>query len=947
MKKILLTVLSVCLVLLCLISVCSCNQEADTAAPSRFKLDTDTLILKWNAVSDARSYEVRVSGDERIKTIKATSYSLEYLDPGTYTIEVRALNVNAELEASAWASYTFERESESGLAFNLINNNTEYEVVGTGTAYGDVVMESVYRGKPVTSIADKAFANNKKITSLIIGDNVKTIGKNAFSKSSVLVSITIPDSVTSIGDYAFQSCKQLTGITLPDSVGAISDYMFSWCTSLQSVTIGAGVESIGENAFSSCNALVSVTIPDSVKTIGEYAFSDCSRLASVTLGNGMESISNYAFYNCAALESLDLGQSLSEIGTGAFGRNDALTTIVIPDSVSVIGSEAFAECENLANITLGSGVKQIGSYAFYGTVPHTSCEDDVLYLNGWLIEAVDRQVTGISLKDGTYAIADGAFQSCSKLEKITIRGVKYIGQAAFANCTSLYQVNADDSLLEINDYAFYNCTILAKVNVGSGLVKIGSYSFQNCTALTDDGIDLPQTVSSIGGYAFYGSGAFARATSQDPVVYIDDWAVGIKQGGIYMSQIDIKEGTRAISNYAFTDTLFMGNGILFPSTLSYIGRGAFYNCYMAGGFGGGANLEYIDDYAFYGCSSAWFFASANEPGVTQFPSKLKHIGRSAFYQCTAMIGLKIPAMVEYIGPYAFYGCTNLGDSGVVYASVEAMKNGDPTLKGPIIIQEGVKYIGDGAFQGCTGIVEVNLPKSLEYLGTRAFYNCTKLESVSFGDGTVALDIPDYTFYKCENLTNLVISQNIKSIGKCAFKGCSSLENIIMGEQMESIGDYAFYGCTGVKEIYISDSVRYIGSYAFKGCVRVDSVVIPSDVETIGKHAFYGLNTATFFCESDTINPYWNERWNSSYRAVLWGCVLSEDKTYVVSFVKNAEAYDNLSAPDATLAPEREGYTFAGWATEPESEEVVYTADKLSEIPDGTALYAVWNEATTD
>ena len=416
---------------------------------------------------------------------------------------------------------------------------------------------------------------------------------------------------------------------------------------------------------------------------------------------------------------------------------------------------------------------------------------------------------------------------------------------------------------------------------------------------------------------------------------------------MYLSQIDIKEGTRAISNYAFSDAMFVGIGISLPSTLTYIGRGAFYNCFMAGGFGGGQNIEYIDDYAFYGCSGAWFFSSSQEKGVTQIPSKVKYIGRSAFYQCSAMIGLKIPASVEYIGPYAFYGCQNLGDSGQIYESIEAMKNGEDPLKGPVLFQEGVKYIGDRAFQGCNAIVEIKLPKSLEYIGSRAFYNCTKLESVSFGDGTVTLDIPDYTFYKCENLKTLIISQNIKSIGNYAFRGCTALESIIMGDQLESIGDYAFYGCTGIKEIRFANSVKSIGKYAFKGCVRVDSVVLPKTLENIGKHAFYGLNTATFFCEPETILPYWNERWNSSYRAVLWGCTLSEDKSYVVSFTKNTTTYDNLSAPDATLTPEREGYTFAGWATAPEATEVVYTADKLAEVQDGTTLYAVWTQITTD
>ena len=182
----------------------------------------------------------------------------------------------------------------------------------------------------------------------------------------------------------------------------------------------------------------------------------------------------------------------------------------------------------------------------------------------------------------------------------------------------------------------------------------------------------------------------------------------------------------------------------------------------------------------------------------------------------------------------------------------------------------------------------------------------------------------------------------------------------MGDKLETIGNYAFYGCVNVKTIVFSASVKSIGNYAFKGCAMVDSIVLPakvttvdgitttvSGIETIGKHAFYGLHSVTFFAEPDSICPYWNERWNSSYRAILWGCELSEDKSYVVSFTKDKDLYDNLSAPDATLTPERAGYTFAGWATDAEATTVVYAANQLAEIPDGTTLYAVWTQNTPE
>ena len=190
MKKII-TVVSLCAILLCTLLLCTaCGAE--TMAPGRLKMNTDTLTLEWARVIGARAYEIRITGEDRVRTTQANYISLEYLDPGEYLVEVRTVSADPDADPSEWVSYTFVREAESGLRYKLINNKTEYQVIGGGTAMGDVVMESVYRGKPVTSIADKAFNNNKKITSLVIGSNVKTIGKSAFNRCTELKSITIP-----------------------------------------------------------------------------------------------------------------------------------------------------------------------------------------------------------------------------------------------------------------------------------------------------------------------------------------------------------------------------------------------------------------------------------------------------------------------------------------------------------------------------------------------------------------------------------------------------------------------------------------------------------------------------------------------------------------------------------------------------------------------------------
>ena len=66
----------------------------------------------------------------------------------------------------------------------------------------------------VTSVADKAFRNNKKVTNITVGTNVKSIGRSAFEKCTKLKTVTVGKNVTEIGKNAFGSCKNLKTLTI-------------------------------------------------------------------------------------------------------------------------------------------------------------------------------------------------------------------------------------------------------------------------------------------------------------------------------------------------------------------------------------------------------------------------------------------------------------------------------------------------------------------------------------------------------------------------------------------------------------------------------------------------------------------------------------------------------------------------------------------------------------
>lgn len=88
-----------------------------------------------------------------------------------------------------------------------------------------------------------------------------------------------------------------------------------------------------------------------------------------------------------------------------------------------------------------------------------------------------------------------------------------------------------------------------------------------------------------------------------------------------------------------------------------------------------------------------------------------------------------------------------------------------------------------------------------------------------------------------DLTELVIPNNITSIGSDAFYRCKSLSRIDIPDSVTSIGDWAFYRCDSLTSIDIPASVTRIGKNAFFGCTKLTKAVVNNPNVTFGKGVF--------------------------------------------------------------------------------------------------------------
>ena len=600
------------------------------------------------------------------------------------------------------------------------------------------------------------YAAGKDASSFFASDVLVAIEKDAFLGAK-LKNIVLPFLGANVDEPA--AIGYLIGGKVPETLkevtvtgGVIVDGAFEGCENLSKVSLVGSVSSVGEDAFKDCLGLMYVEYGDYITEVKADAFYMCHRLVEVKLGKSVKTIGARAFENCADLKTIVFSEKLEKIGNSAFSNCDSLTNVVIPDKVEKIGNSAFFDCDGLKSIAIGNSVASIGEFAFrscgnlenisvnQNNEKYKSIEGNLYTKDGTTLVqyAVGKADPYFNVPNEVVEISAGAFEDGGDgLIGVTIgAGVKVIGEAAFAYCWNITNINVSE---DNENYMSVDGNLYTKD--GKTLIRYG-------VGKDESSFEVPSTVETIVEGAFFGEDDLVTLT-----VYFVGESVSTEKNG-YLGHLF---GARAYNDNATFVPESLKNVIV--KECDAIGFGAFYGCnleeltvpFVGNELNGVKNTHF----------GYIFGATSEENNATYVPETLKKV---------------VVTDATVIANNAFKGCKYIEE---------------------IVLPVGVVSIGGNAFEACTSLTKINLPATLEEIGTYAFWNCESLEVVSIPSKIEA--IKPGTFRACKSLKTLVIGNSVKEIGSCAFEGCAALNRVEIPASVKTIMDNAFWN-TGLTSV---------------------------------------------------------------------------------------------------------------------------------------------------
>lgn len=228
-----------------------------------------------------------------------------------------------------------------------------------------------------------------------------------------------------------------------------------------------------------------------------------------------------------------------------------------------------------------------------------------------------------------------------------------IGDYAFASCKSLKKVKLPSSILNIEYKSFYCCEELSELTIPNSVVKIGEEAFSGCKRLLS--LKIPSNVHTLGRKIFQDCPTIVSIDSSNKnfsinndVLYNKDLTILKECLILKFGYFSIPKSVIIIEEYAFQNSMI--SEIEFSSSIRFIGKYAFSNCFNIEKIEIPSSVTFIDEGAFCNCK--------NLKNIS-IPPYITEILPKTFNNCTELTEVILPSFITSIGEYAFKGCDKL------------------------------------------------------------------------------------------------------------------------------------------------------------------------------------------------------------------------------------------------------------------------------------------------